>query len=105
MASRFLHVGADRETARTSFIKGSKTVLKPHVILKAPVPIQEAEKCALEAEQLYALNKVAIQETCQEMLNQKKNISCASPSKNIDLTEQLAMLSEKLVNTLNQMDK
>ena len=47
MATRFSLVGADQETANTSFIKGLKTVLKPHVILKAPVRIQEAEKCAL----------------------------------------------------------
>ena len=65
MVTRFSLVGADQETARKTFIKGLKTVLKPHVILKAPVTIQEAEK----AEQLYALNKVAIQETCQEMLS------------------------------------
>ena len=67
MATRFSLVGADQETARKTFIKGLKTVLKPHVILKAPVAIQEAEKCALEAEQLFALNKVAMQETCQEI--------------------------------------
>ena len=36
------------------------------------------------------------------MLDLEKHISSASPSENIDLSEQLAMLSDKLVNTSNQ---
>ena len=53
---------------------GLKTELKPYVISKTPTSWSEAEKIAIEAEQIFTMQEDAIKATCAKMIKKENSV-------------------------------
>ncbi len=83
--------GIEDSEAKTVFIKGLKSELKPHVLTKNPGTLKDAEKSAIEAEQLHHLQRDVIHNTVAKALA-TTNTSADTSSK-----------QEKFITTLKTM--
>ena len=73
MAKRFALAGTSEVESRKIFMTGLKTELKPYVISKTPTSWSEAEKVAIEAEQIYTMQEDAIKATCAKMIKKENS--------------------------------
>ena len=73
MAKRFALAGTSEVESRKIFMTGLKTELKPYVISKTPTSWSEAEKVAIEAEQIFTMQEDAIKATCAKMIKMENS--------------------------------
>jgi hypothetical protein len=91
---------ADPEAWKT-FVKGLRPELKPHVLMRQPKSLDDAQKHALEAEQLAAIQQPALVTTCAKVFQTLNGVVQPTPDASSTTQTGLEKKIDALVTALS----